>query len=214
MPTTGTAGYLIYKELMQWREYPPFCTDTIALFPLYCQRLFLSFFVFLHLPFSGLVGGMPTVSRGPIPRGRYRVSHLTGFVKYFFHLFPSFFIFFWLGGVGGSVGWVARWGGWLGGVARWGGRLGGVGGSVGWAARWGGSVGWLGGVGGAFGRTARFASKSRPYICADTSRPPHPYWTGPPYLSRKVLTNFLLCCTVSTTFPNGGVQDAETYRHI
>ena len=121
MPTTGTVGYLIYKELMQWREYPPFCTDTIALFPLYCQRLFSSFFIFLHLPFSGLVGGMPTVSRGPLPRDRYRVSHLTGFVKYFFHLFPSFLSFFgsvgWLGGVGGSVGW-------LGGVE---------GGSVGWA---------------------------------------------------------------------------------
>ena len=67
---------------------------------------------------------------------------------------------------------------------------------------------------GAFGRLARFARKSRPYICADTSRSPHPYWTGPPYLPRKVLTNFLLYCTVSTTFPNGGVQDAETYRHI
>lgn len=164
---------------------------------------------------------MPTVSRGPVPLDKYRVSHLTNFVKHFFGLFSSFFYFCRLAAEWGGVvvaGYllaistpryarrrvahgVAAGGGWRRRVAH---------GVAGRAA--GGRQG--GRQGGAFGRPARFARKSRPYICADTSRSPHPYWTGPPYFSRKVLTNFLLYCTVSTTFPNGGVQDAETYRHI
>lgn len=61
---------------------------------------FLSFFIFFHLPFKGLVGGMPTMSRGTVPLDKYRVSYLTGFVKYFFGFFHLFLTFS-RGGVGG-----------------------------------------------------------------------------------------------------------------
>lgn len=69
------------------------CTDTITNFWSYCQRLFLSFF---YPPLRGLAGGMPAMSRGPVPLDSYRVSHPTDFVKHFFGLFLSFSIFFWL----------------------------------------------------------------------------------------------------------------------
>ena len=72
---------------------PLFVTDTITEYGSYCQQLFFAFF---HLPFIGLAGGMPTVSRGPVPLDSYRVSHINGFVKYFFRLFLTFFDFFWL----------------------------------------------------------------------------------------------------------------------
>ena len=116
-------GRLPYdKELMQWREYPPFCTDTITKRGSYCQQLFFAF----YLPFSGLVGGMPTVSRGPVPRDRYRVSYLTGFVKYFFYFFLLFSFGCRRGMPGisslpslpGTLGGVARWGLWTAGSLR------------------------------------------------------------------------------------------------
>ena len=97
-PIPGTGGYLIYKELMQWKEYLPVCTDTITLFQLYCQQLFSSF---IYLPFKGLAGGMPTLSRGPVPLDSYRVSHITGFVKHFFDFFHLFLLS--LGAAGGCT---------------------------------------------------------------------------------------------------------------
>ena len=85
-------GRLPYgSELMQWREYPPVCTDTITECGSYCQQLFSSLF---YPPFRGPVGGMPTVSREPVPLDSYRVSHITDLVKHFFGLFWTFFNFF------------------------------------------------------------------------------------------------------------------------
>lgn len=40
VPIPGTGDCRIYKELMQWKEYLPVCTDTITLFSLYRQQLF------------------------------------------------------------------------------------------------------------------------------------------------------------------------------
>ena len=78
---------------------------------------------------------MPTVSRGPVPLDKYRVSYPIDFVKYFFGLFYLFLTFFiWmLNGMGlgtislsalpgtqGGVKWLVGWQ--AGRVARWGGR--------------------------------------------------------------------------------------------
>lgn len=42
-----------YKEPMQWKVFLPVCTDTIALFALYCQHLFLSFTYLLAALWAG-----------------------------------------------------------------------------------------------------------------------------------------------------------------
>ena len=67
---------------------------------------------------------MPTLSRGPVPLDSYRVSYLTGFVKYFFGFFVLFSTFFVSGGVAGRAGIDSllslpgtHGGGWLYGVA-------------------------------------------------------------------------------------------------
>ena len=83
-PIPGTGGYLIYKELMQWRGYPPIRYGHYNRNPVILST---AFFVFFHLPFIGLVGGMPTVSRGPVPLNSYRVSQINDLVKYFFGFF-------------------------------------------------------------------------------------------------------------------------------
>ena len=82
------------KSLCTGGEYPSVCTDTIALFALYCQQLFLAFFGFFHLPFRDLVGGMPTLSREPVPLDRYRISQINDLVKNFFGFFYLFLTFF------------------------------------------------------------------------------------------------------------------------
>lgn len=85
--TRAIAVYI--KSLCNGKEYLPVCTDTITKSGLYCQQLFLSF---TYL-FIGLVGGMLTLSRGPVPLDSYRASQTTGFVKYFFRLFYLFLTF-------------------------------------------------------------------------------------------------------------------------
>lgn len=90
VPIPGTGDYRIVVSLCTGGASPPLDTDTITECGLYCQQLFLSFF---HLPFIGLAGGMPTVSRGPVPLDSYRVSYLTDFVKYFFGFFCLFLTF-------------------------------------------------------------------------------------------------------------------------
>ena len=125
VPIPGTGELPYDNEPMQWKEYLPVCTDTIAKIRLYCQQLFLPLF---HLPFKGPVGGMPTLSRGPVPLDSYRVSQINDLVKNFFWLFWTFFDFFCL---------AAEWGMAVAGYrltiidARYAGRR---------AVRWGGDV--------------------------------------------------------------------------
>lgn len=90
VPIPGTGDYRIYEELMHWGGKPPTCYGHYIPNRDILSTAFFVFFYLSYLLFTGLAGGMPAVSRGPVPLDSYRVSHITDFVKYFFYFFLLF----------------------------------------------------------------------------------------------------------------------------
>ena len=81
VPIPGTGDYRMIVSLCTGGAYPSICTDTIALFALYCQHLFLSLF---YSPFNDFVLGAYPLS----------IDTLYAFPESGSTAFSAFFYFF------------------------------------------------------------------------------------------------------------------------